>query len=643
MRTADTSFKIERVNKIIDDNFDQPDFGIDDICRELGISRSQLYRQVKEYSQLSISLYIRKRKMIKAAELLRSSKLKTSEISYLIGIDSPQSFSKYFAQEFGVSPTIYRRQEINDTEPLTEETIEEPLALADLVEEDLPETPIQEKNPAPTQPATVSRSIWLAAFVLLVLIASGAVFWFRQTGIVPTAVIDAPIFENSIAVMPFKNLGSKKTDYLCVGVRDEIHGSLALMDKLKVIATSSTDRYKDTKTPATTIAEELGVNYLLEGSVLVADEQTKIRMELVSTIDRRTVWTKTYDSPTPAVFGMLNQVAKDVSLELKQKLSENFERQKNKKTTHSLFAYNEYLKGRQLILSRKKEQLLASVVHLNRAVQADPEFSDAFAQLSVAYHLMAENRVIPRDSSIKLGERYALAAINLDPNCGMAFAALANLYREQQKWEQAEASYRIALKHQPNDAMINYWFSLLLRTMGKVNEAMRYSQKAAALDPLHPVIYGGNVLNCLYANETELAQKYLSEGKELFNESFAYHMASSTFYAATREYKKALYHAAETERLNPGMKMGSQILFLKARDGQTSEVLAYLKALPEIPKNDAARCTIYAGLRDKEKSIDYLLKATSHGRIPGDIKVSPFFDVLRGDPRFEATLKKFGL
>ncbi len=638
MRTTDTSFKIEKVNKVIDDNFDQPDFGIDDICIELGVSRSQLYRQVKECTQLSISLYVRKRKMIKAAELLRSSQMKTSEISYLLGFDSPQSLSRYFAQEFGVTPTAYRRQGVEDIATVSEEK-------AVVLSFDAPSEKAQSEVTQPRKrPFTFSRQSLLSPLLLLLLlVASGAVFWMKRADVVPIAELDAALFENSIAVMPFKNLGPEKTDYLCIGVRDQIHGSLALIDKLKVIATSSTDRYKNTHTPVDTIARELGVNYLLEGSVLVVDQQLRIRVELVSAVDHSTVWTNSYDGQMPAVFDLLNQVAKEVSLELNQKLSHNFELQKNKKTTHSLIAYNEYLKGRQLILTRKKEPLLASVVHLNRAVQADPRFSDAFAQLSVAYHLMAENGVIPRDSSIKLGEQHALTAIRLDPNCGMAFAALANLYREQQKWDQAEAAYRIALRHQPNDAMINYWFSLLLRITGDVNEAMRYSMKATALDPLHPVIHAGNVLNCLYANQTELAQKCIDDGKDLFNETFAYHLACTTFYTARHDYKRALLHAHETERLNPGVRMGTQIVFLKARDGRTDEVLGYLKALSETPENDAARAVIYSGLRNKEKSIHYLLKATSHGRILGDIKVSPVFEIMRDDPRYLATLKKFGL
>lgn len=501
-----------------------------------------------------------------------------------------------------------------------------------------------DENTPPGRPAAPYRRIRLVAmgFILLVTIISAA-FWLHQPDTTTAEETDTQLFENSIAVMPFRNLGEEKTDYLCIGARDQIHSALALIEKLKVIATSSADRYKDTGIAHATIAEELGVNYLLEGSVLVVDKQTRIDVKLVNAIDRRTVWTKSYQGRTTSVFGLFNQVAKDVSLELNQKPSDNFDHQNNRKITPSLFAYNEYQKGRQLILSRKKEQLLASVEHLNRAVQADPEFSDAFAQLSVAYSLMADNRVIPRDSCIKLGEKYALTAIRLDPDCGMAFAALANLYDSQQKWDQAEDAYKIALKHQPNDAMINYWFSLLLRTKGRVDEAMHYSLKATVLDPLHPVIQGGHILNCLYAKETQQAEKCINEGKLLFNDSFAYHWACTFFYTMHPDYDRALEHAAETERLNPNISLATHITFLKARGGRSSEVLAYLEALPETPENDIARSVIYSGLRNKEKSIYYLLKATDRGKIPTDVKVSPFYDLLRDDPRFGAAIKKIGL
>ena len=100
---------IDKINQLIDENLDNQSFSSDTICKELGLSRSQLFRLVKDSSDLSISLYIRQRKLQKAKELLVNSELKISEITYAVGIDFPQSFSKYFTETYGVSPTEYRK------------------------------------------------------------------------------------------------------------------------------------------------------------------------------------------------------------------------------------------------------------------------------------------------------------------------------------------------------------------------------------------------------------------------------------------------------------------------------------------------------------------------------------------------------
>ena len=108
MKASETVL-LDKFNAIIERNFHNSDFGIDEICLELGTSRSNLYRYIKEKTQLSTSLYIRQRKLIKAKELLETTEMRTAEICYLLGIDSPQNFSKYFAQEFGLTPTAYRK------------------------------------------------------------------------------------------------------------------------------------------------------------------------------------------------------------------------------------------------------------------------------------------------------------------------------------------------------------------------------------------------------------------------------------------------------------------------------------------------------------------------------------------------------
>lgn len=119
MITSD-SLLIEKLNRLIDENIDNPDFSIETICQTLGLSRSQLHRVLKEHTQLSVTLYLRQKRVETAKKLLQRTDMRVSEIAYTVGIDSPQNFSKYFTKAFGISPTEFRKQA--ETNPPIAET-----------------------------------------------------------------------------------------------------------------------------------------------------------------------------------------------------------------------------------------------------------------------------------------------------------------------------------------------------------------------------------------------------------------------------------------------------------------------------------------------------------------------------------------
>ncbi len=623
---------LDKFNRIIESNFHNADFGIDEICQELGTSRSQLYRHVKEQTQLSTSLYIRQRKLIKAQELLGSSEMKTAEIAYFLGIDSPQNFSKYFTQEFGITPTAYRKQ-ILERKSTIEEKVE--TGIPDPVLISVPER--HNFKPYPV------KYFYIAIAFILCLVA--VVYFWKPLFDKTQNISELPVFSgNSIAIMPFKNLGSPETAYFCDGIMEQIHGSLSLIHKLKVISTTSSDKYKNSPKLVQQIAKELDVNYILEGSVFQARNKIRIKVELVRVSDDRSVWTKNYDGDTKGIFKYLTTVSKEVAKELDQKLSEATMEKLGKLPTINPAAYNEYLKGCQLIVSRKKNELEESIVKLNKAIKLDPEFAAAYASRGHAYYLLGESEYIDEVKSLKMTEQNSLTAIRLDAENGLAYANLANIYRNQFKWQQAKTAYEIALKYSPNDAQINYWYSLLLRSSGAMKEAIRYSSKAVELDPLHHVIFGGNVLNQIYGGELDQAKKNMDEGLVLFGESWIYNWVFGYYYIVKEDYKQALKYYVITNRINPGIKsIQYQTVFCQARDGQIDKVHSYLNQLPELPENYVSRSVIYAGLGDKEQSLFYLRKGADAGIIPSDLKVSLFFITLRDEPQYKAVLKKFGL
>ncbi|GLU54747.1 helix-turn-helix domain-containing protein [Dyadobacter frigoris] len=623
---------LDKFNQIIESNFHKSDFGIDEICQELGMSRSQLYRYIKEQTQLSTSLYIRQRKLIKGRELLESSDMKTAEIAYFLGIDSPQNFSKYFTQEFGLSPTAYRKL-ILEGRNKAEGKVE-----TEIPDSALP--PVSEK----WNYKQYSGKYFYLAIGFFLCLALVVYFWKPLVG--KTQSVSAfPVFSgNSIAIMPFKNLGSPETAYFCDGIMEQIHGSLSLIRKLKVISTTSTDKYKNSTQLVPQIAKELNVNYILEGSVFQANNKIRINVELVRARDDRSVWTKSYDGDTKDVFKYLTTVSREVASELDQKLSDATIEKLGKVPTTNPAAYNEYLKGSQLIVSRKKNELEESIVKLNKAIDFDPEFAAAYASRGQAYYLLGESDFVDNAKALKMTEQNSLTAIRLDAENGLAYANLANIYRNQYKWEQAKTAYEIALKYSPNDALINYWFSLLLRSTGSMKEAIRYSSKAVELDPLHHVIFGGNIVNCIYGGELGLAKKNIDEGRVLFSESWVYYWVSGYYFIARGQYSQALKYYAKANQKNPGIKsIQYQTVYCQAKDGQVDKVYSYLKQLRELPENYVSRSVIYAGLGDKKQSLYYLQKAADAGIIPTDVKVSSFFATLRGERQYKAVLKKFGL
>uniref|UniRef100_UPI003751A9C9 FlgO family outer membrane protein n=1 Tax=Emticicia sp. TaxID=1930953 RepID=UPI003751A9C9 len=389
---------VEKLNQLIEANFDNSTFSTDIICQDLGISRSQLYRLIKEEFQLSTSLYIRKIKLAKAKDLLENGNLKIAEISYKIGIDSPQNFSKYFTQEFGISPTEFRKQL--------------PVPKNDHIEQDTDNDPVIEKHLVPKKQ---KQYIYLGlGFVILLIASLGGYFWQKNIVSLVDKNTSTELSENSIAILPFKNLGDSKNSYFSEGIMEQIHSSLASLNDLKVISTTSSNKYLNTQKAIPQIAQELHVNYLLGGSVLQLEKQIRITVELISAKDDRVVWTKSFEGDTKNIFSYMNTVSKEVAGELNHKLSGGLVNKLNKFPTKNLAAYNDFLQGQQLVQTRTKEKIEASITKFDDAIKLDPVFADAYANKAVAYFLMGEDQLMDVETSYKMAEKNALTAIRID-------------------------------------------------------------------------------------------------------------------------------------------------------------------------------------------------------------------------------------
>lgn len=623
--TSEQAF-IEKLNRLIDDNLGNPAFSIDAICQRLGVSRSQLHRTVKEQTALSTSLHIRKRRMLKAKALLLGTDLRISEIGDAVGVANPQNFSTYFTEEFGLSPTEFRKSRD---------------ALADAFPKAIPTPPAE---PPWGRAAFWSRQRRLGAGAAAALLLAAGVVVFGWIHRQPESRTAAPT-GNSIAVLPFANLGPADTNPVCEVVMGELHSSVSLVKNLKVIARSSSDRYRNTGKTTWQIGDELQVANVLKGSILKTGDQIQIKVEIVGTQDDIRTWAKTYRAPYGDVFELTDQIVQDVAGQLKLAVGVPASEKLALARTQNLEAYNLLLQGRQLLVSRLEPDLLTSLGRLDQALVLDSTFAEAYALKAIAYHLLLGSKKWDSPALHRLTEANALKAIQFDPTNSTAYAVLGSMYYATYQWQASGNAFRIALQYNPNDAQVHHWFGLLMRTTGHLDEAVRYSAQAIALDPLHPIFMGGYVSNCCVAGRFDLAREGIEKGRGLFDKSFSFQGALAYYWMCRADYGRAVAAFRQAQVENPDDKGQTPILmYCEAKRGNRPEALRFLRELTATtPRSDYERAVVYAGLAQADSSLHFLKKAADGGYLYRDTKAMPVFRPYHAHPVFKAVMRQFKL
>ncbi|GAB3993689.1 hypothetical protein GCM10028807_29580 [Spirosoma daeguense] len=638
MVNSDEAF-IDKLQELIDRDLSDSSLSTDAICREMGVSRSKLHRLVKDHTGLPVSLFIRQYRLEKAKYLIKTTDLRMAEIAEQVGISNPQNFSKYFTETFAVSPSEFRKQkpDADSLTPDAERVVADDVALTE------PESTTQ---PADSRPVTYQkrRNRYVVPGMVIAVVAGLALFIWLQVSSQAHGEQTSLKASRSIAVLPFKNMGLAEAEPLVEGITDDLHTVLSLMDSLKVIARTSSDQYQNTKKTVWQIGDELEVANLLKGSVLKNGNQLQIKLELIRTNDDIRLWTKTYRGPYTDIFRLTDQMGREVLQQLNPAVGLHTHAVVRPVPTTNTLAYNAFLQGRQLMLTRSEDKLRAAIDQFDDAIQLDARFADAYAYKAVCYQLLIDMGYATGQANWNLGKQNALTAIQFDSTNSTAYATLGSLYAIVFQWKQAETAFRQALRYNTNDAQANYWYSLLLRSVGRFNEALTYSTKARTLDPLYPVISTGHALNCVYAGRFDLADQSLADSKLLFGDSFLYALVQAINGLAKNDYANAARAYQEALRLNPSFTTQlPSLYYCEARLGQPARARSYLTTLPETPQVCYNKAVVYAGLGDHANCLRYLRQAADAGFIYRDLLAFPVFRPYHRDPIFRAILRQYNL
>ncbi len=482
----------------------------------------------------------------------------------------------------------------------------------------------------------------LIAAVAAVALLVGGFFGYRYF----SSASDGQI--NSIAVMPFVN-ESKNEDfeYLSDGMTETLIKSLSELPNLNVKPRATVFRYKGKDTDLKTIGKELNVEAILSGRVVQRGEQLTLSLELVDVKNDKVLWTESYNRKQSDLVTLQSEIARDVSTKLKSKLSGADEAKVTKSGTTSPEAYQAYLKGRYFWNRRTPEGLQRAIEQFDLAVQKDPNYALAYVGLADSYGIAGNFPGLSVKESLPRAKAYATKALEIDDSLGEAYATLGLVNALQWNWTEAEKAYKRSIELNPNYATARQWYSRLLNTLGRKDEALAEIRRANEIDPLSAVILS-NVAG--FYRERGDHQSAIEQNNKIVEISPDYFAVQATFAEIYLDQKRSAEALAAAEKARDIPVIGIGILGRAyAQLGRRDEALAVIKTLEEdFAKDNNGAATgiarVYIELRDKEKTFEWLEKAfqARDTDLPR-FRLGPTFDPIRDDPRYKDLLKRMNL
>jgi adenylate cyclase len=405
----------------------------------------------------------------------------------------------------------------------------------------------------------ISRHWRWAAVALLVVAGALAIwnFYFRPP-FEPASVerMAYPLPDKpSIAVLPFDNMSEDPNqEYFSDGITEEIITALSKTPKMFVIARNSTFTYKGKPVKVKQVAEELGVQYVLEGSVRRAGDRVRITAQLIDALAGHYLWAERYDRDLKDIFALQDEITMKIINALQVELTEGEHARLWGKGTDNLQAYLKSLQAREFYLASTIETNARARRMAEEAIALDPEYAPPYHSLSVThFHDVLFRTTKSPDQSIKLAVELAQKAIALDDSYALAHGFLGILYtyfmRNHEKGI-IEAQKGVALD--PNGAHGYLYLSLTLRFAGKFEEAIQANEKAIRLNPFPPVTYFR--FACMSYIGAGRYEEAIAAGKKAITiapDEHMSHMLLAAAYSLAGRQEEAGIEAKEVLRLNP--------------------------------------------------------------------------------------------
>lgn len=454
-----------------------------------------------------------------------------------------------------------------------------------------------------------------------------------------------------LAVLPFENLsGDPEQAYLSDGLTEEMITHLGRLDprRLGVIARTSSMRYRGAARSAAEIARELGVQYLLEGSVRSSESRVRVSAQLIRASDQTHLWAESYDRPLRDVLAVQADVARCIAREIRLTLAPSQSGWLERPRAVVPDAYQAYLRGLFFMSESSREACRNCQTCFELSLRADPGFAPAHAALSLTWARMGFHGLLaPRDAWRRACEA-ARRAIEIDDECADGHAALARVELEfEWDWEKAERALLRALELNPNHIQAHHWLSHVQIVLGRVDDSLVTSRRAVQLDPFDPGINAHLAWHHIHARQYDEAIAHSRRTLELDPSLVQIHLHLGWALLQSGDHAEALAEldaAASPSRgeNNEALWFLGHACAVAGRTRRAREILKHLSGGRY--QASYGRALIHLGLGETDAALRRLEEAFEERCVQMIyLRQDPRFDPVRSDPRFESLARRIGL
>jgi TolB-like protein/AraC-like DNA-binding protein len=463
---------LDKAKRLVMENISNEQFGVSELADAMAMSRSNLLRKIKKETELSASVFIRQIRLEKARELLLTEELTISEISDEVGFGSPSYFIKCYREHFGRPPGAEIKmgtENAGGPEALdADNEISEP-------ETEANKETLNKKINVEEKTKVLKPWMFIAAALAITIIIVLAVF---QSGKSRSDVN----LEKSIAVLPFKNESADSSNtYFVNGLMEATLNNLQKIEDFRVVSRTSAEKYAKSGLTLSEIAEALNVNYIVEGSGQRIGEQVLLSIQLIEANTDKHLWSEQYNRKIEDVFAIQNEVAIQIAASVKAVVTPSELEQIDKKPTENLMAYEFFLKALGPMNERTEQGLNKAIELFNKAIEYDPKFSMAYANIAISYYFLDENLTEKRYTEEL--NNYADKALLYDSKLTESLIAKALYYVQTREFRLAIPHLEKVLEYNPNSSIvIQILANLYANAIPNTSKYLEYALKGIQLD-----------------------------------------------------------------------------------------------------------------------------------------------------------------